>query len=167
MDIKQIIASNLAVILGGLVVIQLITLSFSGVILYKMRKLKEKSDIFFTGKDGGNLEQLTLENSKGITLLDKEIQELYNISNRIHDLANKGIHKVGVIRFNPFKDIGGDQSFSVALLDGKDNGFTFSSLHTKEGTRVYAKPIEKGKSEKYQLTDEEAQVIEIARKKDQ
>jgi hypothetical protein len=77
-------------------------------------------------------------------------------------LGQKSIHKVGIIRFNPFKDIGGDQSFALALLDGKNSGIVISSLHTREGTRIYSKPIIKGESEKYTLTEEEKQAIKTA-----
>jgi hypothetical protein len=67
-----------------------------------------------------------------------------------------------VVRFNPFKDIGGDQSFALALLDGKNSGLVVSSLHTREGTRIYSKPVIKGESEKYPLTDEEKSAIKAA-----
>jgi hypothetical protein len=60
--------------------------------------------------------------------------------------------------------VGGDQSFAIALLDGDDNGLTLSSLYTREGTRIYSKSIVAGKSEKYPLTEEEKQAIEIAKK---
>ena len=119
---------------------------------------------FFEGKNGKDLEALMIKNDQDLKKLDADIQELYIISNKINTLAQKSIHRVGMVRFNPFKDIGGDQSFSVALLDGKNSGITFSSLHTREGTRVYVKPIIKGKSEKYTLTEEEKQVIELAAK---
>lgn len=107
------------------------------------------------------MEDLIIKNSCDIKDLDKEIQELYNISNKIHNLSLKSIHKFGVVRFNPFGDIGGDQSFCATFLDGKNNGLVISSLHTKEGTRVYSKPIVKGESEKYQLTEEEKQAIKL------
>lgn len=70
--------------------------------------------------------------------------------------------KIGVIRFNPFEEQGGDQSFSVALLDGQDDGFIITSLHGQQETRVYAKPIEQGKS-KYPLSKEEQEVLEKAK----
>jgi len=73
----------------------------------------------------------------------------------------KHVQKVGVVRFNPFKDIGGDQSFSIALLDEEDNGLVITSLYGREGNRVYAKPIEGGQS-KYQLSDEEKEAISRA-----
>jgi len=72
------------------------------------------------------------------------------------------LHKVAVVRFNPFKELGGNQSFAIALLDGNKSGIVISSLHTREGTRVYSKPILEGKSEKYALTEEEKNAINIA-----
>ena len=116
-------------------------------------------EILFSGKDATNLESILFEHSKELKLLDKEIQELFEISNRIHSLALRSVHKVGIVRFNPFKDIGGDQSFALALLDGKDSGLVISSLHTREGTRIYSKPVSKGIAEKYTLTEEEEKAI--------
>ena len=66
-------------------------------------------------------------------------------------------------RFNPFSEIGGDQSFAFALLDGKNNGFVVTSFYTKEGNRVYGKPIKNGKSQ-YALSQEELKAVEIAEK---
>lgn len=125
-------------------------------------KIKRKSEVFLRGKDGKTLEKTISENLQSIRTIDTEIQELYNISNQIHNLASRSVHKVEILRFNPFNDIGGDQSFSVALLDGRNTGVVISSLHTKEGTRVYAKPIIKGEEGKYALTQEEKQVVKMA-----
>ena len=69
----------------------------------------------FSGKDAKSLEAVILEHSQSIIEIDKEIQELFEISNKIHNLSFKGLHKIGIVRFNPFKDIGGNQSFAIAL----------------------------------------------------
>jgi hypothetical protein len=71
------------------------------------------------------------------------------------------IQKIGIVRFNPFFEIGGNQSFSVALLDGNNNGFVITSLYTREGNRIYAKPIVDEKSQ-YLLSKEEKEAIEKA-----
>jgi hypothetical protein len=125
-------------------------------------KLKKQNTALFTGNKAVNLEEVILQQAKSLKTLDKDIQELYNISNQINSLSFRGLHKIGMLRFNPFKDVGGDQSFAIALLNGKNNGLTLSSLYTREGTRIYAKSIEAGKSEKYPLTEEEEQVIKMA-----
>ncbi|PIP26981.1 MAG: hypothetical protein COX30_04420 [Candidatus Moranbacteria bacterium CG23_combo_of_CG06-09_8_20_14_all_39_10] len=127
-----------------------------------LKAMRQKSTEFFAGNNVKNIEDIIIGHSKAIKTLDKDIQELYNISNQINILSQKGLHKFGMIRFNPFKDVGGDQSFAIAMLNGKNNGLVISSLYTREGTRVYAKAILGGESEKYQLTEEEDQVIKIA-----
>ena len=140
----------------------LVSLIFAIINWVSLRGTKKNLKIFFAGKEAQDLESVLLAQTKEISQLDKEIQELFEISNRLHALGQKSIHKVGIIRFNPFKDIGGDQSFALALLDGKNSGIVISSLHTREGTRIYSKPIIKGESEKYTLTEEEKQAIKTA-----
>lgn len=152
----------LSQIFAGLFLIILLLFLINVVSLVKIKRLNARSRVFFEGKDGKNLEEMILKNIQDLKSLDRDIQELYNISNKINALAQRSVHRTGLIRFNPFKDIGGDQSFSLALLDGKNSGVTISSLHTREGTRVYVKPINKGKSEKYTLTEEEKQSIQMA-----
>jgi hypothetical protein len=69
--------------------------------------------------------------------------------------------RIGLVRFNPFEDTGGNQSFALALLDGHGDGFVVSSLHARAGTRVYAKAIVKGASETA-LSTEESEALRIA-----
>jgi hypothetical protein len=140
----------------------LISLIFAILIHVRLKKTQRNLETLFAGKKAVDLETVLLNHSNEITAIDKEIQELFEISNKIHNLSQRSIHKVGIIRFNPFKDIGGDQSFAIALLDGKDSGITISSLHTREGTRIYSKPVTKGESEKYTLTEEEKAAIKAA-----
>lgn len=108
-----------------------------------------------------NLEEALL---KQVTRIDKnstDLEELSKFAQKISDTADICIKKVALIRFNPFEDAGGDQSFAVALLDTFDNGVILSSLHSREGTRVYAKPITKGQT-KHHLSDEEKSVLKKA-----
>ncbi len=92
-------------------------------------------------------------------------ESLKRISQKLKNLENKNkfsIQGVGIVRFNPFKETGGNQSFSIALLDGNKDGVVITSLYGREGNRVFAKPIKKGKSE-YLLTEEEKRAIEQAK----
>ena len=129
------------------------------VLSIKLSKIGKNLKTLFSGKQASDLESIILAQTKEIMALDKEIQELFEISNKLHGLGQKSLHKFAVVRFNPFKDLGGDQSFALALLDGKNSGLVISSLHTREGTRIYSKPVVKGESEKYTLTEEEKQAI--------
>ena len=73
------------------------------------------------------------------------------------------IQKVGLLRFNPFKDTGGDQSFILALVDAHNTGVIISSLHTRTGTRWYAKHVVNGKGSEYELSKEEEEALKIAK----
>jgi len=103
------------------------------------------------------------ENLKEILAQFKDLKEDFEkISKELENLKKFSIQRVGVVRFNPFKEVGGNQSFSIALLDGNEDGIVITSLYTREGNRVYGKPIRKGQSE-YILSDEEKKAIEYAK----
>lgn len=71
--------------------------------------------------------------------------------------------KMALKRYNPYEDTGGNQSFSISILDGKNNGVVITSLHSRVGTRVFAKPVKGGKEENFQFSQEEKEVIEQAK----
>lgn len=153
---------NIGFGLIAIIIAVLFLLIWNIMLQISLSKLKKKNEQIFAGNKAANLEEVILQQAKSLKILDKDIQELYNISNQINGLALRGLHKTGMIRFNPFKEVGGDQSFAIALLNGKDNGIVISSLYTREGTRIYSKSITNGKSEKYPLTEEEEKAIKIA-----
>jgi len=86
----------------------------------------------------------------------KELIDLLQKEGQFH------IQKVGLVRFNPFSQTGGNQSFSLALLDGNNNGLVISSFHSREGTRIYAKMVKEG--EKSSFSKEEKEAILKAKK---
>ncbi len=102
-------------------------------------------------------------------LEDQVTAETHRLDAQAHQMTQQlaqrfdhALHRVGVVRFNPFSDTGGDQSFAVALLDGHDDGVVFSGLHSRAGCRVYAKPVTGGTST-YNLSAEEQEAIQKAR----
>ncbi len=107
------------------------------------------------------------ENLDEILSQFKDLEKNFGkISEELENLKKENkfsVQRVGVVRFNPFKEIGGDQSFSAALLDGNNDGIVITSLYTREGNRVYGKPIKAGLSE-YLLSEEEKKAIEMAKK---
>jgi len=94
--------------------------------------------------------------------LEKKHKDLSEEIEKLKKQNLDNFQKIGVVRFNPFKEVGSDQSFSVAILDGNDNGIVITSLYTREESRVYGKPIKGGFSE-YNLSEEEKQAIEKAK----
>lgn len=87
------------------------------------------------------------------------------LAEKLKKLEEKGlghIQRLELLRYNPYEDTGGDQSFSVALLSHQGDGVVITSLHTRSETRVFAKGIEKAKAVKYQLSEEEERVVKKA-----
>lgn len=126
--------------------------------IYKANK--EKRQLLKEAK-GKDLETLLSKYLQDVSLAKERIKEITEILETTKKTANKSLHKIALIRFNPFKDTGGNQSFVIALLDTDNNGFVISSLHGREGTRVYAKPVASGESS-YSLSDEEKQALKKA-----
>ena len=67
--------------------------------------------------------------------------------------------KIGLNRFNPFSDLGGNQSFILCLLDNTNSGVIITSLHNRDRTRVYSKPIKNGNGLKTPLSPEEKKTL--------
>jgi hypothetical protein len=114
------------------------------------------------------------EKGKGLkSVLDNILKEQKKTKNDVSDLEKQlssykeegltHVQKVGLVRFNPFKELGGDHSFSLAILNGKDSGVVITGLHTRERTRVYSKQIKSGKSE-IDLSEEEKKALNKALK---
>ena len=93
-------------------------------------------------------------------------QDIARLQEKVATLESGVLHniqRVGLIRFNPFKDTGGDQSFILALLDAKNGGVVISGLYSRAGTRWYAKRIVDGKGLDYELSEEEKKAIAAAK----
>lgn len=100
-----------------------------------------------------------------VSNLKKLENNLENLSERMQSLEKESktfVNNVGIIRYNPFKYSGGNQSFSIAILDSYEDGIVITSLYSREGNRVYSKPIEGGESE-FSLSDEEVKAIKKAK----
>lgn len=92
---------------------------------------------------------------KQITAIEQSLRQV------ITD-GRKHIQRMGVVRFNPFHDTGGSQSFAMAILDGEGNGFVMTSLFARMGHRWYVKQIEGGKGKDFELSKEEERAIHMA-----
>ena len=124
-------------------------------------KTKKRLNLLFQGKNATDLEEILLNQVEQITKQEKTLKEILGKIKVLEKISQRAFQKAGVIRFNPFGNVGGNQSFVIALLDNQNNGFVISSLYTREGNRVYAKPIKNSKSG-YTLSNEEKEAISKA-----
>jgi hypothetical protein len=116
---------------------------------------------FFRGKDGKNLESVITKLIRELELLNKKNKEMDDNLKIIEAKIRRSVQHIGVVRFNPFGDVGGDQSFTLALLDEEKNGAVVSSFYGREMNRVYVKPVQNGNS-RHQLSKEEKEAIKLA-----
>jgi hypothetical protein len=149
-DLLPIVLVALVLWLGGL------TYAFLR-LLKHYRKIAEKTKSGDLISAMDNLFQKEEVNSKSV---QKILSEIDNINKR----GLLSLQKNGFVRFNPFSETGGDQSFSLCLLDGEENGFVITGLHTRDRTRVYTKPIVGGVS-KLELSREEEEALKKAKNK--
>jgi hypothetical protein len=154
MSIQEIIFLLLGIVILILVAINVFLLRYFYLTNKKIDRLLEKGkiksfkDIFLSQKNKN-------EDFEG------KIKDAFLKIKSLEDISETTVRKIGVVRFNPFSDIGGNQSFCIAMLDNKNNGFLISSLFVKDGNRVYAKAIKQGKSD-HLLSDEEIEAINRA-----
>lgn len=130
------------------------------IILFFLLNAKIRS--IFKGAGSMDLEKVLLYLQGRDEMSQKEIEILKKRLGIVEEELPKDIRRIGLVRYNPFSDSGGDQSFALALLDEHKDGVVISSLYGREMNRVYAKKIEKGKAEKYPLTEEERRAINEA-----
>lgn len=106
----------------------------------------------------------TILNEMASSLKDagKEIKAIQQDIDDIEDEMKAHLQKVGFIRFNPFSDTGGNQSFSFCLLDDNNNGIVITSLHSRDSTRIYSKKIKNGTAKGRELSKEEKEALKDA-----
>ena len=95
--------------------------------------------------------------------IDVKNQEIQAYCNKLDNDMAKCIQKIGIVRYSAFKDMGSDLSFTLALLDEKNDGVILNGIYSRELSNIYAKPIKNGKST-YTLSEEEKQAIDLAMK---
>lgn len=111
--------------------------------------------------EGRDWEKVVADYLEEIRITTERAKELAHRSEEVGRRLERTIQRVGVVRFNAFPDVGGDQSFAIALLDNHGDGVVISSLQGRTENRVYAKPLKRWDST-YTLSDEEKQAIAMA-----
>lgn len=96
-------------------------------------------------------------------LQKKDITMIHDAVKKLEEEKHGYFQKFGYVKFNPFNDrVAGEQSFVIALMDNKGNGLVKTFMYTRDGVRVYVKPIVEGKSPDYELSQEEKDAIKNA-----
>lgn len=161
MEISNEILLYLIVVLSFSVFILLILV---GILFSKAKAQKRRYDTFMGTKKRPeySLEYKLDSYFKSVKDIESHYKKLLFLVEDIDLEYKKNIQKVGLIKYNPFAEMGGNLCFALALLDGEDNGVVINGIHSRTGSFTYAKPVEHGVS-MYLLSEEELQAIEKAR----
>ena len=128
----------------------------------QISRLRQRLDLLTRGSDGESLEAVFDAHLETVHQVGRDLDELTARTAVLESSARHHFARLGLVRFNPFPDTGGNQSFALALLDESEEGFVVSSLHSRTGTRIYAKAIVGGKADT-SLSTEETEAMGLAR----
>jgi hypothetical protein len=160
-DLNQTVTASIGAIAVALGIASLVLLVLVVVLLRRTSRLDRRISSLTRAGDGKSLEDMLEAHLDKVYAVARELGEL-EVRTAILEREELGaFQRLGLVRYNPFEDTGGNQSFALALLDGRGDGFIVSSLHTRTATRVYGKAITNGRSEAA-LSDEEAEALRIA-----
>ncbi len=155
--VEPVIGPALVTLALAVLVLLLLTLAQAR----RVGRLRGRLDRLTRGADDADLGAVLDAHLDKVFAVARELDELSARSAVLEAAGRRAIQRVGLVRFNPFEDTGGNQSFAMALTDAAGNGFILSSLHSRTGTRVYAKAIADGRSDGA-LSDEEQAALRIA-----
>lgn len=132
------------------------------IVFFWIFKTEKRLKRFFLGKKTKDLEQVVLELKDTLEKLSSANASLQQEVTVIQSKLKKSIRGVETIRFNPFPDQGGNQSFAISMMNEEGDGLVLSSLYSRERMSVFAKPVKGGKPE-YELTQEESEALKRAK----
>jgi len=130
----------------------------------KTRQIIKKYKKLMRGIDNKNLEAMLLNYLDIVQKVESKVEEIACNFSDMNGQLESCIQKVGIVRYNPFEQVGSNQSFSIAMLNKKNDGIVLTGLYSRDGSAVYAKPIISMEST-YPLSDEEKLAIQKAVKK--
>lgn len=127
----------------------------------KLSKMKKKLAMFLEGNDGKSLEDQFKNKFARIDELEKKVEQHSTQISEVKDFEKLTFSKIGIVKYDAFKEMGGNMSFSLALLNEKNDGYIMNSMHSREGCYTYIKEIIDGKSY-IELSEEEKEALENA-----
>ncbi len=144
-----------------LIILVLISIGLAGYTFWQQIVLQNKYGQFLKGAEAKQVEELIKSYAGDVDKSLSQLDELAGFAAKLHKTQQLAVSKLSLVRFNPFGDTGGDQSFCLAMLDHTNSGIVISAVHARSGTRVYAKDIIEGKSQ-HHLSKEETNALNEA-----
>ena len=161
--IQDVMQSEYTFIIMCVIILLLVILNIVNNI--KLSKLNKKYKEFMVRLGNGtNIEEILRKYISKVDEVDNDNKEITEFCNNINNNMQKCVQKIGIVRYNAYQDVGSDLSFTLAMLDNKNNGVVLNGIYSRDMSNIYAKPIINGES-KYTLSDEEKEALNIAKEK--
>ncbi|WP_425805877.1 DUF4446 family protein [Desulfitobacterium sp. Sab5] len=163
MDLVNLMQTYWWVFLSVILVLVIIPYFLIYALLKRLKRYEKAHISIQTFMSGKELDKLLDENLKNVKELGSKFELQNSRLTKTEEKLRQSVDRAELVRFNAFENMGSNLSFSLALLNQEGNGVVISSINSREESRVYAKPIEKGQSS-YHLSAEEIQALEKAQK---
>ncbi len=142
--------------------LSVLALGLGLIVLYRQWQINKKINSLLGGLEAkGSLASTIKHYMVEVKSANEKFEALEKNYQYISQIAAGSLQKTAIVRFNPFENTGGDQSFALSVLDHNDSGFILTSIHSREGTRIYIKPVRYGTSD-YTLSKEEKSALDEA-----
>mgnify|MGYP000002013420 FL=1 len=161
LHIEDLTGISLDVITAGLAALVLILIIIMIINGVKMRKLKKRYEAFMFGKNAASLEDTLVKRLNQVDDLIASDEDTKRKVQMVLDHLDNTYQKVGLVKYDAFNEMGGKLSFSLALLNRKNDGFIINAMHSREGCYTYIKEIINGNSV-IMLADEEREALDMA-----
>ena len=145
-------------IIAGL---SLALVAISAALIFVILRMNKRINSLTAGINEKNLQEAVEQFTKTLSQQKNDITLMNQEFKRIREDTSNFIRKIGLVRYQGFKDTGGDQSFSVTLLNERDSGIIITSLYGRDVSKMYAKKVTEGKPE-HTLTSEEEEALHQA-----
>ena len=134
-------------------------LLWNGIITFLLIRWHRQHQVLVRGTEKKRVEEILGEILREIQKQEKKEKELEEEIKKLFLQGEFHFQKLGLVKFNPFAEMGGSQSFSLALLDQRGSGMVITGLHGRDLTRLYVKKVKEGKPEEGELSREEEMAI--------
>lgn len=163
-NLTQLLRSDLFII--GLVLINLLLLVLFFINTWSTKKTRKTYEEFMKKLGTNtNIEQDLKNYIAKVETVEEKNEQIIKYCNKLSENISECTHKIGMVRYNAFRDTGSNLSFAVALLNEYDTGIVLNGIYSREVSNIYAKPVIKGESS-YTLSEEEKEAIQIAKNSD-
>jgi hypothetical protein len=159
--VQESIGQNVEMWLAVSLLLHLLWVLVLTLLLVRVRSLNRRLQRLTAGATGVSLERVLVDHLARVEQVDTRQRQVEQRVSALEDRIPLCVQHVGLVRYDAFEDVGGQQSFSLAMLDALQNGIILTSVYSRSDVRVYAKAVRQGQPS-HPLSEEEQQALRNA-----